>query len=246
MEHGVTVIAFVFFAVFVGYTIQSISGFGAVIFALPLSLIVLDRMEILPVFLMMSTIQSFMVAYRDKKYIMFKEYIIMFFLASLGMPIGIYITELVDPNIMNILLGAFIIINSGMNLYKTIKKKDLDTELLVRPQHRIYPILSGVLQSAYGIGGPLISMYMDKVTHDKRTYRGMLSLFWCMLNPFIIVGYLFRGEIGTSHIKMLMILFPAVLCAIFIGNRIIDHISKEKFQLFVHGLLIVIGCTMFI
>lgn len=246
MEHELAVIVFVFFAVFVGYTIQSISGFGAIIFALPLSLIVLERMEILPVFLMMSTIQSFMVAYRDRKYIMVKEYVIMFLLASLGMPVGIYVTEVVNPNVMNVLLGSFIIINSGLNLYKNMKNKNRDTELEIRPKHRFYPVLSGVLQSAYGIGGPLISMYMDKVTHDKRTYRGMLSLFWCMLNPFIIVGYLFRGEIGTGHLKMLMILFPAVLCAIFIGNKIIDHISKEKFQLFVHGLLIVIGCTMFI
>lgn len=245
MDYSIASLLFVFCIVFLGYTIQTISGFGAVIFSLPLSLIVFNRLEILPVFLFMSIFQSFSVAYRDRRYINIKEYLVMFILALIGMPIGIYITELVPVRIMNICLGVLIISNSIINLYKKLGKKSHEKNMTIRPVDRLYPFLSGILQSAYGVGGPLISLYMDRVTENKNSYRGMLSLFWCMLNPFIVIGYLTRGEIHGSHFILFVILFPAVLLALLVGNRIVEKISKDKFQLFVHGILLFIGITMF-
>lgn len=58
-----------FIIVLIGYWIQSISGFGAIIFALPLSLFFIDKTLFLPVVLFMSVIQSLAIAYKDRKYI---------------------------------------------------------------------------------------------------------------------------------------------------------------------------------
>lgn len=245
MELGWSAAVYLFAIVFVGYTIQTISGFGAIIFALPLSLFVVDRLEVLPVFLIMSVFQSMAVAYRDRAFINKKEFTIMFILAMIGMPIGILIGDYIPVNVMNVVLGIFIIINSAISLYKTLKE-DGNQSILLQTYHRAYPFLSGFMQAAYGVGGPLIGTYMDKVTHDKKTYRGMISLYWCLLNPFIITGYLFRGEINASHASMFLLLFPAVALGLVVGNKTVDYISRKKFQLFVHSLLICIGLTLFI
>lgn len=235
---------FLFVIVFIGYTIQTISGFGAIIFALPLSLMVVERLEILPVFLLMSVFQSFAVAYKDREFIIKREFYIMFSLALAGLPIGIFIGDIMPLLMMNILLGIFIIINSLYSLIKIVKKQD-DQELALAKHHRIYPFLSGFLQAAYGVGGPLIATYMDKLTDDKRTYRSMISLYWCLFNPIIIVGYISRGEINTSHTGMFLLLIPAVALGVYIGNRAVDSISKRKFQIFIHSMLIIIGCSLF-
>lgn len=243
MELAIGRAIFLFVIVFIGYTIQTISGFGAVIFALPLSLFVVDRLEILPVFLLMSVFQSFAVAYKDREFIIKKEFYIMFALAMAGLPMGILIGDIVPIIFINIILGVFIIINSLHSLIRIIKKQDGDQVLA--KYHRIYPFISGFIQAAYGVGGPIIGTYMDKLTDDKRTYRSMISLYWCLFNPIIIVGYLLRGEINKSHIGMFLLLIPAVGLALFVGNKAIDFISKRKFQILIHVMLIIIGSTLF-
>jgi hypothetical protein len=234
---------FLFIVVFIGYTIQTISGFGAIIFALPLSMIFVERLEILPVFLVMAIFQSFAVVYRDRKHILFKEFILMFLLAMIGMPIGMLAGGYLPVEMANFTLAIFIIINSVYSLYTTLKTSQ--PNLVKRFYHITYPFFSGFLQAAYGVGGPLIGTYMDKITRDKKTYRSMISLYWCLLNPFIIVGYFMKGEINIAHLSMTMLLAPAVFLGVIVGNKTIDKISKRKFQFFVHGLLIIIAITLF-
>lgn len=243
MDLAINAAICLFVIVFIGYTIQTISGFGAIIFALPLSLIFVERLEVLPIFLIMSVFQSFAVAFKDRKHLMKKEFIIMFALAMIGMPFGMLIGDFIPVNILNIALGCFIIINSIYSLKATLKEKQSNT--MMKLYHRAYPFFSGFLQAAYGVGGPLIGTYMDKLTHDKKSYRSMISLYWCFLNPFIIMGYITKGEINSSHFGMFMLLAPAVLLGLLVGNKIIDKISKRKFQIFVHTLLILIGLTLF-
>jgi len=245
MNLALDVSIYLFVIVFIGYTIQTISGFGAIIFALPLSLFVVDRLEILPVFLIMSVFQSLAVAYKEREHLIKKEFAIMFVLAMIGMPVGILMGDLIPREIMNVLLGAFIIINSIYSIRMLKLGSDQHPSEMMKFHHRTYPFLSGFMQAAYGVGGPLIGTYMDKVTHDKKTYRGMISLYWCLLNPFIIFGYLTRGEINSSHFQMFLLLIPAVALGLFVGNRTIDRISKTKFQLLVHSMLIAIGVTLF-
>lgn len=243
MDYPIYVATFLFVVVFIGYTIQTISGFGAIIFALPLSMLFVDRLEVLPVFLVMSVFQSLAVAYKDREYIVLKEFVVMFLLAMVGMPIGILAGDYLSVNVANVVLAIFIIANSFYSLYTTFKSSEPNLEK--RFYHTAYPFLSGFLQSAYGVGGPLIGTYMDKLTHEKKTYRSMISLYWCLLNPFIIVGYFMRGEINASHLNMTLLLAPAVFLGLLVGNKTIDRISKRKFQIFVHSLLILIGITLF-
>lgn len=232
-----------FIIVLIGYWIQSISGFGAIIFALPLSLFFIDRALFLPVVLFMSVIQSLAVAYKDRKYIDRKKFIIMLALAGVGTPLGMIITDYLDVNIANYLLGCFIIFNSGYSLYVDATKKEVSNEMKV--YHYLYPVFSGLLQTAYGVGGPLIGTYMDTQTQEKRTYRAMISLYWCILNPFIIIGYFLRGSIGIGHQKLFLLLFPAVILGYSLGNFTVDKISQKKFKYMTHIMLISIGFTLF-
>ena len=163
-------------------------------------------------------------------------------LAGIGAPIGLLLTDVLDEGLMNIFLGLFIMGNSGYSLYIILRKIHVDRKM--KKHHFTYPILSGFLQAAYGVGGPLIGTYMDKLTHHKRTYRAMISLYWVVLNPFIIFGYFLKGDINIEHGQLFLILFPVVLLALYLGNHTIDKISKKGFQIFVHSMLFAIACTL--
>lgn len=232
-----------FIIILIGYWIQSIAGFGAIIFALPLSLFLVDKSLFLPVILFMSIIQSLAIVYKDHRYINRKKFITMLSLAGMGIPFGIITTDYLDQNIANYLLGSLIILNSIYTLYLDIKEKKINNK--IKNYHYLYPFFSGVLQTAYGMGGPLIGTYMNKQTEEKRTYRVMISLYWCILNPFIIFGYFFKENIDIKHLKLFLLLFPAVILGYLLGNFTIDNISQKKFECITHTILIIIGFTLF-
>jgi len=229
--------------VFIGFWIQTVSGFGAMIFTIPLTMLLIDRSLYLPVGLLMAVLQSIAVVYKDKEHILKKDFLILLALAGIGAPVGLLLGDAIDSKLMNIFLGLFIIGNSGYSLYIVLRKIHVDEKM--KKYHLTYPVLSGFLQAAYGVGGPLIGTYMNKLTHHKRTYRAMISLYWIVLNPFIIIGYALRGNITMEHGELFLLLFPVVLLALYVGNRTIDKISKKGFQIFVHSMLVSIGFTLF-
>jgi len=229
--------------VMLGYLIQSISGFGAIIFSLPLAMYFIDASLFVPVALVFSILQSGYIAFRDWRHIDKKQFLIMILLAGLGAPLGLYLSSSINEQLMNYLLGIFICINSTTQIKKIIKGSKVNQNL--KKHTYIYPMMSGLLQAAYGVGGPMIGAYMSKVTDEKKTYRAMLSLYWTILNPFILFGYYVSGILGREHIVLFTRLFPSVVVGLLLGNLVVDKISQKKFSLFVNGMLIIIGVLLF-
>lgn len=240
------VIGYLFFITFIGFLIQSISGFGSAVFALPLSVLVVQRIDVLPVFYILSIMQSITIVYQDRKYILKKQFLLMISLAIIGIALGIFIGNALNEKILNYIIGVFIIVNSAMNLYATIKNKKSKEISNYGHQYKILPLFSGFLQATYGIGGPLIATYMNSVTEIKKSYRVMISFYWCILNPIIIVGLFSRGEIKLSHLGTLLALIPAMLLGIYVGNKVVDKISRRNFQILIHCILIFVGMTLFL
>lgn len=240
------IISYLFFITFIGFLIQSISGFGSAVFALPLSALVVQRIDILPVFYILSIMQSITIAYKDRNYILKKQFLQMISFAIIGIVLGIFIGDTLNEKVLNYIIGIFIIINSLVNLHSTIKDKKSKKISNYGHQYKILPLFSGFLQATYGIGGPLIATYMNSVTEVKKSYRVMISFYWCILNPIIILELFSIGEIKTSHLGTLLALIPAMLLGIYVGNKVVDKISRRNFQILIHCILILIGITLFL
>lgn len=239
------IITFLFIITFIGFLIQSIAGFGSSIFAIPISAFVITKSEVLPAFIILSAMQSIIITIQDRKYILKKDFIIMISLALIGMMIGISINNILDEKIINYIIGSYIIINSSINLYKTFKNKYYKNKKYSY-LNKILPIFSGLLQTIYGIGGPLIASYMDSITNEKRTYRVMISTYWSILNPIIIITMLLNGTMKLHHLNILMYLIPAMILGIIMGNKVVDKITKRNFQITVHTILVLVGISLFL
>ncbi|GAA0180353.1 sulfite exporter TauE/SafE family protein [Clostridium sediminicola] len=233
---GLSVIIFLMFIVFAGYLIQSVAGFGAVIFSLPFALLVIGRHEYVPVTLVLSILQCVYIAFKDREYIVWKEFLKMILLAFLGVPIGLFASKKYSEDSLKILLAIFIILNSSLSLYKIYRKKSAIKE--VGKLSYILPVISGSLQAAFAVGGPMISAYISKICSEKRQFRVMLCLFWCVLNTVILLQLAFSRSLNLGHVKLLAILFPAAAFVIFVGNVFINKISQSRFEILVHCGLI--------
>lgn len=108
----------------------------------------------------------------------------------------------------------------------------------------ILPILSGIFQTLFGIGGPFIAMYINRQEVDKLEYRANICLYWMILNPLLIMRLFLSGEILNSHMQTTLYLIPAMYLGVFIGKKIINIISLKQFKLITNLLLVFISISI--
>ncbi len=165
-------IAYIFILTIIAYTIQSIAGFGSAIFAIPLISLAIDKSLVLPAFYCLSLFQCAIIVFRDKDQIVKSEFIAMLVAAALAIPVGIYTGKVADERSIKIAVGIFIVTNSIFGIYRMIGKREKATKngATKLPIRYALPFLSGFLQTIYGIGGPLIALYMESVTIEKKRF----------------------------------------------------------------------------
>lgn len=237
-----------FGAIFLGYFVQSVAGFGAMMVSIPISLLFIDRSIYLPVALLLGVYQTAAIAYKDRQYIKPKQFALALGLACVGIPLGMLAVNVLPRQTADYLLGVIIIANSGSTLlikyFSKNKEEKVETGEVKKYIYAL-PIISGIFQTAWGVGGSPISAYMIKKHPKKLEYRAALSLYWTILNPFIAIGYFINGGMTYEHKFLLVALFPAIVLGLIAGNFVVKKLSQEKFALFTHCLLIFVGLLCF-
>lgn len=242
----ILILCYLFFIIMCGFTIQTVSGFGSAVFAMPLALFVVNKADILPTFYILSFLQSAVIVYTDHRYIKKKLFLKMFSLAILGIPLAMLMQHFMDVNHLELLIGLYILLNSLTSIFflYAANKKPLQNAALNSVLNLILPILSGTFQTLFGIGGPFIAMYMNRQDVDKLEYRANICLYWMILNPLLIARMFLSKEILFSHMQTTLYLVPAMYLGIFIGKRIINKISLKQFKLITNLLLVFISISI--
>ena len=220
---------------FCGYFIQQITGFGAAIFCLPFALLVLPREVFMPAAWLFTGGQAILILIRQRKKVNVRQMMIVLTLAVLFGPISAdYLLAHVSEALIKICLGLFIIVNSAYELYgiyRGKKKKGL------RLWHCLYPIGSGALQSAYGIGGPLLIAYLNKTVEEKDALRSTVCGYWAVLNTFLLGKYIVSGQMTSVSAGVCLMLLPAVLAGAVTGSIVLKKINQRTFTIAVHCVL---------
>ena len=105
--------------VFVTHSIESITGFGCTVLALPFVIFLMKDLEQAKILLSILAwiLAVYFVAAKFKS-INWKQFGIILLLAGLGMPIGMWVFMNLDAVILIKLLGIFIVLSAAIQLYK--------------------------------------------------------------------------------------------------------------------------------
>lgn len=229
---------------FTGYFIQQITGFGAAIFCLPFSLLLLPREVFMPATWLFTGVQALVILLSRREKVNVKQLTIVLVLASVfGTMTSSYLLMHVSESITKICLGIFIVLNSLYELYvirKGEKRKGL------KLWHYVYPVGSGALQSSYGVGGPLLVAYLSKVIEDKDEMRSTICGYWVFLNTFLLCKHIISGQVTILSVRICLMLIPAVIAGCTIGNLILKRINQKTFLIAVHCVLIISAMLMVI
>lgn len=222
------------------------AGFGSTIIAVALGASLYPIHYLIPVLVPINILLS---AYFVARYWKFVQHLVLWKkivpVAGIGVVVGILIFNLMQNNILKFVYGIFII---GFSVYELSRILFVSEQIKLQPLSRFRAVLwlfaGGIIHGTYLSGGPLIVYYGAKELPDKQNFRITLSALWLVLNVFLLGSHIFSGKTNFHTLKASILLLPALVLGIVVGDWLHYRIKERIFRMFVFILLFVAGISL--
>ncbi len=165
-------------------------------------------------------------------------------LTVLGMPLGLLIFELADTNRMKPFFGAFVILLSIFELWRSRQNTDGPRPSPKLASSAFWLVTGGVIQGLWVTGGPLVAYWASRAIDNKHEFRSTLSALWLILNVILLVSHGVTGTIDLGTAKVSLALIPALMLGIALGERIHHYLPERSFKMLVYIVLLFSGTAI--
>jgi len=225
--------------IFISSFVRSIAGFGDALIAMPLLSLIIGVKNATPLAAINSFTISFYLLFSEKKHLNFSKVKGLIIWGIAGIPIGLFFLKVVPEDIINIILGVFIILFAVSNLLNMIKQYSPPKYL-----ESIIGILTGAIGAAFNTNGPIIVAWFVMLGVSKDEFRANLQAVFLPLNVMVILSH---GVVGMWYSDLLyyaIISAVTIYIAFLIGSYIVKFISETNFRKPVLFLLIFLGVNL--
>ena len=227
--------------------IEGITGFGSTVLALPFLNLTMGLKNSVILLCIFGWMMPVYIIYRSWKDISWKEFFKILIWCAPGVPVGMVLFGSCSPQILCILLGTFMVY-TGISGCKGMKsgtppppeEKSLKAFLL-----KLALFMGGVIQGAFGTGGPFVVIYATRVLQNKTLFRVTLSMLWLTINSARLLTWIINGALNDLQMwKTAAYIFPLWLGGLFAGDHLHRKVSEYHFKRGVYILLAVAGAVM--
>ncbi len=237
-----TWLIFIIGSVIAGF-VQGLTGFAFGLVAMSFWVWVLAPQLAAPLVVFASLWSHIISLSSEKKSYKFnKSLVLPYILAGLiGVPIGTWLLDLIQPEIFKLVLGVFLIIWSPLMLFNPqfsiIKNAGKLADSCIG-------FIGGVLGGLGGFSGAVPSAWVMLKNLNKDKQRYIMRHFNFSIQLSAMTAYLIKGNIQSEHIPYLAILVFSVSIPAIFGAKLFYKISDTQFKKIVLGLLFTSGIFM--
>jgi len=224
--------------VFVAYIVRGMSGFGTSLVAIPLLVFLMPMHAAVPMMTLIGLTMTVIVGIRDREHVRWDEMRHLLPPTLIGVFAGIFLFAVLDPRLMQRLLGGFIVAYAAY----MVAAQFIRAELRQCSRRWGWPAAFG---SAFvdamfgGGGGPLVVIYMHRRGYALVTFRATLAVLWLVEMVVRVIGYGVGGYYDRSVLLMAALLLPVM----WLGNRAGEAISRRMSQRTFTRLIAVVLCA---
>ncbi len=224
---------------FVAHLVQGVTGFGAMLLALPLLTFFFPVKEIIPAQVVVNLMQPLWYAGSQRRHIQFGHFRSAITLGLMGLPLGYAIYKYVPANELKITIGAFVVLVAVWNLSGLAPRVRAPM-----PVYHLLNFLGGAAQGSMTLGGPFFVIYAARMLEDKSQFRAGLSLIWTVLNGILVATHIIAGNLTGAMLPLILLAVPGVILGTAAGSSLHDRIAQEPFRKLVFVLLIISGLVL--
>jgi uncharacterized membrane protein YfcA len=226
---------------FLATVIRSAFGFGEALVAVPLLALVIPVGVAAPVAVLVSVTVAGVILLRDWREIHAASAGRLILSTLFGIPLGLLLLIAVPEPLVKTILGAVIIAFAVFRIAGRGEVELKDDRLAW-----IFGFWAGVLGGAYGMNGPPLVAYAAMRRWSPERFRATLQGYFLPASLIGMVGYWMAGLWVPDVTRHYVLSLPVVLAAIALGRWLNRRIDKDRFLLYVHAGLIVIGLVLLI
>lgn len=226
--------------VFLSNIIQAITGFAGTMLAMPASMMLIGVEQAKVILNVMGLLSCFWIAMRNFSQINRKEFVKITGFMFIGMFVGMAIFQVAPLEFLLTGYAVFIILIA-------LKKLLIKKEFTVPKQMMIFVLFAaGIVHGMFVSGGALLVIYAVMALKDKTEFRATLSAVWVLLNGSLMVTQIQNGAFTSDVIRMTVICIVPLTLAIFVGNKLYQHINQKVFLNMTYILLLLSGILLIV
>jgi uncharacterized membrane protein YfcA len=223
--------------IFVSGMLQSLSGFGFCLLAVPVITIYMKATEVVPLMIILGIALNGTVAVRARKHVDLRSIWPLVVTGVAFTPLGTWALKTADDSLIKAALGV-VICAFAAALLGGLKFR------VKREKVWFVPIgaLSGFLGGGIAFNGPPVVIYLAATGKEKDSFRARLAGYFLILNLFILPSHIYAGLITTDTLKMAGLSIIPLLAGVWGGIFLAERISEGLFRKVV--LLVILASGM--
>lgn len=229
---------------FAAMTISGVIGFAGNVLALPLLSQILDLPTAVAVLALGSFTQTVVQAVQHRKYINWRQLLIIVGFTCVGMPIGIFSLRYLPETTLKLLLGLFILIVATLPFLMQLIRHRSSAAPQAKPWDWLYLIGGGFFSGAFASGGPLVVIYCTRHLPDKDDFRGTMFANGCFAMGLVALEHGIQGQYSAHTLLLTGIAVLIMLAAVPTSSWITRRVDTRKFNMLVNLALMLAGMML--
>ena len=231
------------------HLIEGVTGFGSSVLALPFLTPLAGIKNAVPMLCLLNCVMAAYLVCRSRKSISWREFGFIALWVAPGVPLGLALYEFLPAAQLCVLLGAAMVVIGADGTRKCLKRcaaPDAASAGVKRSFFmRALLLCGGIIQGAFGSGGPFIVIYATKALPEKSLFRVTLSLLWLATNSVRLVVWCVQGTVwNRENLTLSLAALPFMVAGVLIGDWLHRRVAGGVFRLCVYIVLAVAGAVM--
>lgn len=227
--------------IFIATVIRSAFGFGEALIAVPLLALVIPVEVAAPLAVLVSITVAVFIIMQDWRKVHVRTAGWLVISTFFGIPLGLWLLSAAAEPVIKATLGLVIVLFSAYCLGSRTPFELKDDKLAW-----LFGFAAGILGGAYGMNGPPLVIYGALRRWSPEFFRATLQGYFLPASVLGMAGYWLTGLWVPAVTRYYLLSLPVVLAAIFLGRLIHHRLKDNRFLVYVHVGLILIGVMLLI
>jgi uncharacterized membrane protein YfcA len=225
--------------IFVATVVRSAFGFGEALIAVPLLALVIPVEVAAPLAVLVSITVALVVVVEDRHHVRLGSAWRLVLASLPGIPLGLLMLVAVPEHVVKTILAVVII---GFAVFCLARRTPL--ELHDDRLAWLFGLGAGVLGGAYGMNGPPLVVYGALRRWSAVQFRATLQGYFLPASVGVMAGYWVAGLWVWAVTRYFLLSLPVAAVSIVLGRAINRRLAGQRFLVYVHAALLLIGITL--